>query len=187
MYLIIDNNDPFTENLLQMVAGHGEPVEVLPRDEITIEKVDQLSPKAIFLSPGPCLPHEAENLISLIQERPTIPMLGICFGMHLIALAFGAKLVPVLTPHGKTSEVFHSEEGLMKGLPQPFTAGTQEAIEVDPLTLPETLIQEGETESGEVMAIRHRDYPIYGVQFHPESILTPEGVEFIDRFIKNLA
>jgi anthranilate synthase/aminodeoxychorismate synthase-like glutamine amidotransferase len=155
-------------------------------DEITLEEIEAMAPEAIFLSPGPCTPKEAGVTVEVIRRfHERIPIMGICLGHQAIGYAFGAEVVRAdRLMHGKTSPVFNDGRTIFKGLPNPFTAGRYHSLLVQRDTLPPFLEVSAETEEGEVMGLRHRHYPLEGVQFHPESVLTPNGKRILRNFLE---
>jgi anthranilate synthase component 2 len=184
MLLIIDNYDSFTYNLYQIIASEIDDVKVVRNDQITLEEIEKLRPKAIVITPGPGRPESAGICIEVIQKLgPKIPILGVCLGHQAIGLAFGAEIhqsTPIM--HGKDSLIFHNRKQLFKEMPLPFQAGRYHSLLVE--NLPKELVVDAETPDGLIMAIHHIEYPIYGVQFHPESILTPEGKKIIQNFLE---
>uniref|UniRef100_A0A832GPP4 Aminodeoxychorismate/anthranilate synthase component II n=1 Tax=Caldimicrobium thiodismutans TaxID=1653476 RepID=A0A832GPP4_9BACT len=177
--LVIDNYDSFTYNLVQLVGvmveklWRGE-IYVYRNDEITIEEVRVLRPSHIIISPGPCTPKEAGISVALILEMAgKVPILGVCLGHQCIAQAFGGKIIRAKRlMHGKVSQIYHDGQGVFKGLPNPFEAMRYHSLAADPETLPSELVITARSEDGEIMGIRHKSYPLEGVQFHPESIGT---------------
>jgi anthranilate synthase/aminodeoxychorismate synthase-like glutamine amidotransferase len=186
MYLMIDNYDSFTYNLVQYLGQLGCDVAVHRNDEITLEEIEAMAPEAIFLSPGPCTPKDAGVTVEVIRRfHERIPIMGICLGHQAIGYAFGAEVVRAdRLMHGKTSPVFNDGRTIFKGLPNPFTAGRYHSLLVQRDTLPPFLEVSAETEEGEVMGLRHRHYPLEGVQFHPESVLTPNGKRILRNFLE---
>jgi anthranilate synthase component 2 len=184
MLLIIDNYDSFTYNLYQAIAAVYEDVQVVRNDQITIEEIEKLHPKGIVISPGPGRPESAGICLDVIRKLgPKIPILGVCLGHQAIGLAFCAEIQQsACITHGKDSLIFHNRERLFKGMPLPFKAGRYHSLLVE--NVPAELVVDAETPDGLVMALHHRDNPIYGVQFHPESILTPEGNKIIQNFLE---
>lgn len=184
MFLIIDNYDSFTYNLYQAFAAEYPKVKVVRNDEMTLEEIEQLNPKGMILSPGPGRPESAGICIDAIQQFGSkIPILGICLGHQAIGLVFGAEVNPsseIL--HGKESFIFHNRQKLFKGLPLPFKAGRYHSLLVEKLS--DDLVVDAETPEGLVMAIHHKTYPVYGLQFHPESILTPDGKKIVRNFLE---
>jgi anthranilate synthase/aminodeoxychorismate synthase-like glutamine amidotransferase len=185
MLLLIDNYDSFTYNLYQYLAELGAEPLVRRNDEITVAEAEALHPTHIMLSPGPCTPREAGVCVALIQELgPRIPTLGVCLGHQCIGAAFGGAVVRAPEPvHGKVSQINHRGVGVFRGLPSPFAATRYHSLIVERATLPAELEVTAETDDGLVMGLRHRKYPIEGVQFHPESILTREGKRLLANFL----
>ncbi len=186
--VIIDNYDSFTYNLYQYLGELDERPLVFRNDRITAEEVKQLAPDRIIISPGPGNPENPAYFgvcrQVILELGKTIPLLGVCLGHQGIAAAFGGSVVrsPEVM-HGKTSEVFHDSSALFAGLPQPFQVMRYHSLVADKPTFPDTLIATAHTSDGIIMGLRHRDLPIYGVQFHPESIGTPAGRRLIENFI----
>lgn len=187
MILIIDNYDSFTYNLYQYVASNfNDEVRVVRNNMLTTEQIKQFNYDGIILSPGPGHPENAGICIELIQNcDPSTPILGVCLGHQAIACAFGGEVVsaPEIM-HGKEDLIFHYRQGLYQNLPLPFTAGRYHSLIVNHETLPALLKIEAENSSGLMMGMRHVERPIYGVQFHPESILTASGEQFMQSFLK---
>jgi len=186
MILMIDNYDSFTFNLVQYLRQLGEEVAVCRNDEMTLREIEKMKPAAIFLSPGPCTPKEAGITVEVIRRfYREIPLMGVCLGHQSIGYAFGAEVVPAgQLMHGKTSQVSNDGKTLFKGVPNPFTAGRYHSLILKRETLPACLEVSAETEDGEIMGIRHRDFPVEGIQFHPESILTPNGKRILRNFLR---
>ncbi|MBP9020880.1 MAG: aminodeoxychorismate/anthranilate synthase component II [Syntrophobacterales bacterium] len=186
MILMIDNYDSFTYNLVQYLGQLGADVQVRRNDETTLEEVDQLEPRAIFISPGPCSPKEAGLAVDIVRRfYKTTPIMGVCLGHQAIGYAFGGEVVRApRVMHGKTSPVINDGRTIFKGLPNPFTAGRYHSLVVDRATLPSCLEISAETAEGEIMGIRHVEHPVEGVQFHPESILTPQGKRIVKNFLE---
>ncbi len=186
MILMIDNYDSFTYNLVQYVGELGEEIQVYRNDEISVKDIETLNPKMIMISPGPCTPNEAGISLEVIRTfGGKVPIFGVCLGHQAIAQAFGGEVVRAdVLMHGKTSSVYHDDQTLFKGLPQPFTATRYHSLIVKKETLPDCLTISAETKDGEIMAIRHKELPIEGVQFHPESMLTEGGKEMIKQFVE---
>jgi anthranilate synthase/aminodeoxychorismate synthase-like glutamine amidotransferase len=183
MIVIIDNYDSFTYNLVQLIGELGFDVRVFRNDAITPEELENLLPSHIVISPGPGEPSEAGISNDIIQRfGPRIPVLGVCLGQQCIGAVFGGSVIRAeRLMHGKTSLIHHDGEGIFEDLPNPFTATRYHSLIVaEPL--PEDLIATAHTEEGELMGLRHVLYPIYGVQFHPESILTPAGKQLLRNF-----
>ena len=189
MLLMIDNYDSFTYNLVQYLGELGEEVRVFRNDKITIEEIEALHPARIVISPGPCTPNEAGISLALIDHfKGRLPLLGVCLGHQSIGQVFGGKVVHAKrVMHGKLSQIHHNNTDVFKGLANPFTATRYHSLVVERDTLPAclemtawTLDEDG---TSEIMGLRHREYPIYGVQFHPESILTHQGHELLKNFL----
>jgi len=187
--LMIDNYDSFTYNLVQYLGELGADVTVRRNDAIDLGGVRALKPDAIVISPGPCTPAEAGISVALLREMADeIPMLGVCLGHQCIGEAFGGKVVRAgRLMHGKTSPVMHDGKSIFAGLENPFEAMRYHSLLVEQKTIPECLEVSARTAEGEVMGLRHRRYPIEGVQFHPESIGTPEGKNLLRNFLAGLA
>jgi anthranilate synthase component 2 len=183
--LVIDNYDSFTYNLVQYLGELGADLEVHRNDALTVDQVAALNPAKIIISPGPCTPNEAGISLELIRRLgPTTPVLGVCLGHQSIGQAYGGTVcrAPYLM-HGKVSQIHHKGEGLFHGLPTPFTATRYHSLIVRREDLPESLIVTAETEDGLIMGLQHRTHPVYGVQFHPESILTEGGKHLLHNFL----
>ncbi|MNO25073.1 Aminodeoxychorismate/anthranilate synthase component 2 [compost metagenome] len=189
MILVIDNYDSFTYNLVQYLGELGEEVQVSRNDEITIEEIEALAPDHILISPGPCTPNEAGISLALLQHfKGTIPIFGVCLGHQAIGQAFGGKVIRAeRLMHGKTSPIHHNGTSVFEGLESPFTATRYHSLIVERESLPDCLEITAETEEGEIMALRHKEYPIEGVQFHPESIITDHGHTMLRNFLKRRA
>lgn len=186
MILLIDNYDSFTYNLFQYLAELGAEVEVRRNDKLTVTDVDRLAPQAIVISPGPCTPREAGVSVEVIRHAAGhVPILGVCLGHQAVGAAFGATIGPAPTiMHGKLSPIHHDGRGVYAGLPQDFVATRYHSLIVERGTLPDCLEVTAESPEGVIMGVRHRDYAIEGVQFHPESILTEHGRELLRNFLK---
>jgi anthranilate synthase component II len=183
--LLIDNYDSFTYNLYQYLCELGVEVTVRRNDAITVEQARQLQPEFIVISPGPGVPSDAGISIELIRTLgPTVPILGVCLGHQAIAEAFGGVIVraPELM-HGKASNIHHDGSGVFDGLPTPFSAIRYHSLCAAPESVPDALVVSARTESGVIMAVRHREYPVHGVQFHPESILSEHGKDLLRNFL----
>lgn len=189
MILLIDNYDSFTYNLFHDIARLGEEVVVRRNDAVSIEDIRDLKPTCIFLSPGPRSPREAGITVGVIKQfYQDIPMLGVCLGHQAIGYAFGGNVVRAeRIRHGKTSPIFHDGQTIYSGLPNPFEATRYHSLIVEREALPECLEISAWTEEGEIMGLRHRSYKVEGVQFHPESILTPLGGRLIENFIHSIS
>jgi len=188
MILMIDNYDSFTFNIVQYLGQMGEDVQVYRNDKITLDSIHRLNPQAIFLSPGPCSPREAGITVDVIREFHTsVPLMGICLGHQSIGFAFGGEVVRAgRIMHGKVSPVQHDGKTIFAGLPNPFTAGRYHSLVVRPETLPGCLEVSAQTAEGEIMGLRHKEFPVEGIQFHPESVLTPQGKRILRNFLKTL-
>jgi len=186
MLIMIDNYDSFTYNLVQYFQVLKERVLVYRNDEITPSQIEELRPKYLVISPGPCTPKEAGVSVKLIQEfAGKIPILGVCLGHQSIGAAFGAKIVRAKRiMHGKTSMIYHDDKTIYKGIENPFIATRYHSLVVERDSLPGCLEISAWTEGDEIMGIRHKEYPIEGVQFHPESILTKVGLKILENFLK---
>lgn len=186
MLLMIDNYDSFTFNIVQYLAQLGEEVKVVRNDELGVADIAVLRPDRIVVSPGPCSPEEAGISVAAIQAYAgKIPLLGVCLGHQSIGAAFGGRVVrSVSLMHGKTSPIHHDGKGLFEGLPNPFNATRYHSLVVERTTLPDCLEVTAWVEHGEIMGMRHRELPVWGVQFHPESILTEGGMQLLDNFLK---
>jgi anthranilate synthase component II len=185
MIVLIDNYDSFTFNLFHYLGGLGADVAVHRNDKISVADVMALEPEGIVLSPGPCTPNEAGICLDLITAAAgQIPILGVCLGHQAIGQAFGGAVVRAPVPmHGKVSRVFHAATDILEGLPSPFSATRYHSLIVDRGTLPGMLLPTAWTEDGLLMGMRHRSLPIFGVQFHPESIASQHGHELLANFL----
>ncbi|MGE7696515.1 aminodeoxychorismate/anthranilate synthase component II [Lysinibacillus sp. NPDC094177] len=185
MILMIDNYDSFTYNLVQYFGEFGHELVVKRNDVLTVKDIEQLAPDMIVISPGPCSPDEAGESLNIIKYfAGNIPILGVCLGHQAIAQVFGGNVIRAeRLMHGKTSPVLHAEIGLHKGMPNPFAATRYHSLIVEKETLPACFEVTAWTEEGEIMGIRHRDHPIEGVQYHPESIMTEQGKKLLRQFI----
>lgn len=185
MLLVIDNYDSFTYNLVQYFGELGAEMEIYRNDKISIDEIRDKEPERICISPGPCTPDDAGISCDVIREfGGKIPLFGVCLGHQSIGQVFGGDVVRAdRLMHGKTSPVLHQGEDLFQGLPSPFEATRYHSLIVKRETFPDCLEITAETEEGEIMGLRHKDHPIYGVQFHPESILTGEGKKILQNFL----
>ncbi len=189
--VVIDNYDSFTFNLVQYLGELDCDPLVVRSDQLDLSELRDLRPGALVISPGPGTPNDARffglSLRVLRQLSPSVPTLGVCLGHQGIAVASGGKIAPAPTLfHGKTSDISHDEKGIFAGIPNPFTAARYHSLIIDPRSLPPQLQVTARGPEGEIMAIKHQEYPIYGVQFHPESILTEHGRRILNNFL-NLA
>jgi anthranilate synthase component 2 len=191
MLLMIDNYDSFTYNLVQYLGELGADVQVHRNDRITVEEIERLAPEKIVISPGPCTPNEAGVSVETIRHfAGRVPILGVCLGHQSIGQAFGGRIVHAgKIMHGKTSMISHADTGVFRGLPQPFEATRYHSLVIEPASLPECLEVTAWTEDAqggmdEIMGVRHRDMPVEGVQFHPESILTACGHDLLRNFLE---
>ncbi|MBM7097963.1 MULTISPECIES: aminodeoxychorismate/anthranilate synthase component II [Alteribacter] len=186
MILMIDNYDSFTYNLVQYLGELGEELIVKRNDKITIEEIEELAPAFIMVSPGPCSPNEAGISMDVIRHfAGRIPIFGVCLGHQSIAQVFGGNVIRAdRLMHGKTSEIYHDEKSVFKGLPSPMVATRYHSLIVERKSLPDCFTISAQTEEGEIMAIRHKTLPVEGVQFHPESIMTAEGKKLLKNFIE---
>ena len=191
MLLMIDNYDSFTFNLVQYFGELGADVRVYRNDEITIDQIAGLKPEFLVISPGPCTPLEAGVSVEAISHfAGEIPMLGVCLGHQSIGQAFGGRIVRAeAVMHGKTSPVYHANCGVFSGLPDPFEATRYHSLVIEKETIPDCLeitawTRNEKGEMHEIMGVRHREFPIQGVQFHPESILTQHGHDLLENFLK---
>jgi anthranilate synthase/aminodeoxychorismate synthase-like glutamine amidotransferase len=190
MLIIIDNYDSFTYNIVQTIAGQDDFTDelvVLRNDKVDIKGLEELAPDRLLISPGPCTPDEAGISIAAIKHfAGKIPILGVCLGHQAIGQAFGGKVVRAgRVMHGKTSPVSHDNKGVFHGLPDPFAAMRYHSLIVDDSSLPDCLEVSARTDQGELMGIRHKTLMVEGVQFHPESIMTPDGIRLLKNFVSS--
>lgn len=185
MILVIDNYDSFTYNLVQYLGELGETVEVRRNDEIDLAGIEAMAPDHILISPGPCTPNEAGISLAVIDHfKGSIPIFGVCLGHQAIGQAFGGNVIRAdRMMHGKTSEMHHQGTSVFTGLPSPFTATRYHSLIVERSSLPDCLEITAETAEGEIMGLRHKEYAIEGVQFHPESIITDHGHQMLRNFL----
>ena len=185
MILLIDNYDSFTWNLYQYFCELGAEVLVRRNDALTLEEIAALAPEKIVISPGPCTPNESGISLAVIARYAgQVPLLGVCLGHQAIAQVFGATIVRAAkVMHGKTSPIYHNGQGVFQGLNNPLTVTRYHSLLIDPATLPECFEVTARSESGEIMAIRHREWDLEGVQFHPESILSEQGHQLLANFL----
>lgn len=191
MLLMIDNYDSFTYNVVQYFGELGADVKVVRNDEITIEEIEALNPDHLVISPGPCTPNEAGISVAAIKHfAGKLPILGICLGHQSIGQAFGGDIVRAgQVMHGKVSDMYHEDKSVFKGLNKPFTATRYHSLVIDKNTLPDCLeitawTQNEDGSMEEIMGVQHKTLPIHGVQFHPESILTQQGHDLLNNFLK---
>lgn len=187
MILMIDNYDSFTYNLVQYFGELGVEMQVFRNDKITLEGIKELAPERIVISPGPSNPEHAGISVEVIKSfAGQVPLFGVCLGHQAVGHAFGGKIVRAKTlMHGKTSQIRHNDQDLFKGLPNPFTATRYHSLVIEKATCPDCLeVTATSTDDGEIMGVRHKTLPIWGVQFHPESILTREGKRILENFLR---
>ena len=185
MILVIDNYDSFTYNLVHMVAAGGQPVEVRRNDQISLEDIDRLDPDGILISPGPGRPEDAGITMDVIRRfGGETPLLGVCLGHQAIGMVYGGKVVHAPTlMHGKTSTVEHDDAGVFAGVPQHFEATRYHSLVVEESSVPEQLTITARTPEGVIMGLRHREHPVEGIQFHPESFVTRAGKQLIANWL----
>ncbi|QOS98587.1 aminodeoxychorismate/anthranilate synthase component II [Brevibacterium sp. JNUCC-42] len=185
MIIMIDNYDSFTYNLVQYVGELGEELRVFRNDKITLEEIENMKPDYLMISPGPCTPNEAGISMDVIRYfAGKVPILGVCLGHQSIGQVFGGKIVRAeRLMHGKTSEVLHDGKTIFAGIPSPFQAARYHSLVIQEESIPEELEITARTPEGEIMAIRHRELSIEGVQFHPESIITQYGKQMLKNFL----
>jgi anthranilate synthase component 2 len=186
MILLIDNYDSFVFNLARYVRELGGEPLVRRNDALTLDEIASLAPSHIILSPGPCSPAQAGISTDVVRRfGATIPILGVCLGHQCIGAAYGAEIVRARMPmHGKTSRIHHDASGIFVGLPTPLTATRYHSLVIAPASLPPSLRVTGWADDGEIMAVQHAEFPVTGVQFHPESVLTEHGYRMLDRFLR---
>lgn len=186
MIILIDNYDSFTYNLVQYLSMLGESVEVYRNDKISVQEVEDKGPERIVISPGPCTPSEAGISCELIAHMAgKVPILGVCLGHQSMGQVFGGKVVRAgRLMHGKTSPIHHDNKTIFEGLPNPFEAIRYHSLLVERESLPDCLEISAESDQGEIMGLRHKHYPIDGVQFHPESVMTGPGMDLLRNFFK---
>ncbi len=185
MILMIDNYDSFTYNLVQYLGILGADVKVRRNDHVTLEEIETMAPERLVISPGPGIPQTSGIIVPLIQRfYQQIPILGVCLGHQAVAVALGGKVVRAgRLMHGKVSEIHHDGQGVFHDVPDPFTATRYHSLAVEEESLPSSLQITARAEDGEIMGVRHKDYPVHGIQFHPESILTEEGMRILENFL----
>jgi len=186
MLLLIDNYDSFTYNLVQVLASQGAELDVRRNDALTVEDAVGLAPAGLIISPGPCTPLQAGVSVELVRAfSGAIPVLGVCLGHQCIAASFGGRVVGASRiMHGKTSRVTHDASALYRGLKSPFVAGRYHSLAVERASLPACLAVNAVSEDDEIMGMRHTTHPTHGVQFHPESVLTPGGKRLLRNFLR---
>ena len=189
MLALIDNYDSFTYNLYQYLAELGAEVQTFRNDQVTLEELDALTPDGVVISPGPCTPREAGISNAAIRHfGPRVPTLGVCLGHQCLGYAYGAVVGPAgEIRHGKTSPVEHTGAGVLRGLPNPFEAIRYHSLAVYPESLPDCLEVTARTANGLIMGLRHKEHPIEGVQFHPESIMTPNGKQLLQNYLDQVS
>ena len=185
MILMIDNYDSFTYNLVQYLGILGADVKVRRNDQVTLEEIETMAPERLVISPGPGIPQTSGIIVPLIQRfYQQVPILGVCLGHQAVAVALGGKVVRAgRLMHGKVSEIHHDGQGVFRDVPNPFTATRYHSLAVEEESLPSSLEITARAEDGEIMGVRHKDYPVHGIQFHPESILTEEGMRILENFL----
>jgi anthranilate synthase component 2 len=188
MVLLIDNYDSFVYNLARYVRELGEVPMVRRHDAITVDEILALAPSHVIISPGPCSPAEAGISTDVVRRvGPEIPVLGVCLGHQCIGAAYGGEIVRAGRPmHGKTSRIHHRGTDLFSGLPTPFLASRYHSLVISPASVPPELEVTATSEDGEIMAVKHATHPVYGVQFHPESVLTEHGYRMLDHFLHGI-
>ena len=190
MILVIDNYDSFTWNLVQYLGELGAELEVRRNDELTVEQIEAMAPERIVISPGPCTPNEAGVSVDVIRRLgPSTPILGVCLGHQSIGAAYGGNVVRAgRVMHGKTSPVRHTGVGILRGVPTPFTVARYHSLVIEPESLPAELEAIAWTDEpgweNEIQAVRHREHPVWGVQFHPESIASESGKDILRNFLE---
>lgn len=186
MIVLIDNYDSFTYNLVQIMASQGGDLKVFRNDDIDVAGVEALNPDGVVISPGPCTPNEAGVSVDVIKAfSGRVPLLGVCLGHQSIGVAFGGTVAGAQRiMHGKTSMVEHDESRLYKGMRNPFPAGRYHSLSIIEDTVPDCLEVVARSDDGEIMGISHKEHPTYGIQFHPESVLTPSGKRLLRNFLE---
>lgn len=185
MILVIDNYDSFTYNLVQYLGELGAEMRIFRNDEITVEEAVALKPERVLVSPGPCTPKEAGVSCDIIREfGPRLPLFGVCLGHQSIGDVYGGKVIRAdRLMHGKTSPMIHEGLSVFKGMPSPFDATRYHSLIIERETLPDCLEITAWTAEGEIMGVKHKEHPVHGVQFHPESILTVDGKKLLQNFL----
>jgi anthranilate synthase component 2 len=186
MFLLIDNYDSFTYNLVHYFGELGADIKVVRNDVLTADQAMELNPQAIILSPGPCDPDQAGICLELIEKaHKTLPIFGVCLGHQSIGQAFGGKIVRAPAPmHGKVSSIKHEGKGVFAGIESPINVTRYHSLTIEPETLPDCLEITAQSDDGVIMGVQHKDYPIHGVQFHPESIASQYGHKMLENFLE---
>jgi len=186
MLLMIDNYDSFTYNLVQYLGELGARVKTYRNDAISITEIERLRPQQIVISPGPCTPNQAGISVELVKHfAGRVPILGVCLGHQSIGAAFGGKIIQAKRlMHGKTSPIRHDGKTIFQNLPNPFSATRYHSLLIERKSLPAGLVISASTREGEIMGVRHRRFPVEGIQFHPESVLTAEGKQLLKNFLR---
>ena len=185
MIVVIDNYDSFTFNLVQYLGQLGATLTVVRNDKTSVQEVEEMKPEKILVSPGPCSPNEAGISCDIIRSfGPRVPVFGVCLGHQCLGQVYGGQVVRAENlMHGKTSLIHHDDRGVFQDMPQPFEATRYHSLIVEASSLPDELEVSAKTDAGEIMGLRHREYPVFGVQFHPESILTEQGMRIMQNFL----
>jgi anthranilate synthase/aminodeoxychorismate synthase-like glutamine amidotransferase len=185
MILLVDNYDSFTYNLVQYFGELGQKIKVVRNDKISVSQIKKIKPKYLVISPGPCTPNEAGNSCEIIRAYAgKIPILGVCLGHQCIGAVYGADIVRASNlMHGKTSRIFHDRQGIFKGIRNPFLATRYHSLVIEERSLPKCMKITASSDDHLIMAVQHKSLPVYGVQFHPESILTKEGKTILNNFL----
>ena len=182
---MIDNYDSFTYNLVQYLGILGADVQVRRNDQVSLEEIEAMAPERLVISPGPGVPQSAGIIVPIIQRfYRQVPILGVCLGHQAVAVSFGGRVIRAARlMHGKVSEIYHDSLGVFRDVPDPFTATRYHSLAVERASLPDCLEVSAEAEDGEIMGLRHLHYPVEGIQFHPESILTRVGMRILENFL----
>ena len=188
MLLMLDNYDSFTWNLVRYLGELGAAVKVVRNDAVSLDEIESMHPEGIVISPGPCTPSEAGISVPLVRRfAGRVPILGVCLGHQAIGQAFGARVIRAQrVMHGKLSSIVHDQRGVFAGIPSPFNATRYHSLAIERASLPEVLDVTATADDGEIMAIRHRELPVEGVQFHPEAILTEHGRKVLENFLEGV-